>query len=178
MKVFSETVAQTSSLNKEGVLKNFAKFTGFFPVNFARFFRTPLYIEHLQWLFLKPTSLHLDLDDPIVNGGKAFYKRNEKLVVKCEAYGSPPVSYIWLKDGRKLSGNKTLVVDKLQLKDEGLYECVVSNGLIEKQSRLSVKLRCMYCFYAEAYPEPSQKSHPSKKYLILFSETKKCWLCV
>ena len=66
---------------EKGVLKNFAKFTGkhvcqslffnevadlrpatllkkrlwrrFFPVNFAKFFRTPFFIEHLWWLLLK-----------------------------------------------------------------------------------------------------------------------------
>ena len=91
--------------------------------------------------------------------------------MKCEAFGSPQVSYIWLKDDRKLSGNKTLLVDKLQNKDEGLYECVVSNGLIEKRSRLHVKLQCMYCFYAEAHLKSSQKLHPSetKKYLVLLT---------
>ena len=51
-----------------GVLKNFAKFTGkhlrratllkkrpwnrCFPVNFAKFLRTPFFIEHLWWLLL------------------------------------------------------------------------------------------------------------------------------
>ena len=81
------------------------------------------------------------------------------------------MSYIWLKDDRKLSGNKTLLVDELQNKDEGLYECVVSNGLIEKRSRLHVKLQCMYCFYAETHLKSSQKLYPSetKKYLVLLT---------
>ena len=115
--------------------------------------------------------MYLDLNDPIVTGGKAFYTRNEKLALKCEAFGSPKVSYIWLKDDRKLSGNKTLLVDKLQSKDEGLYECVVSNGLIEKRSRLHVKLQCMYCFYGETHLKSSQKLHPSetKKHLVLLT---------
>ena len=52
---------------KKGVLRKFAKFIGkhlcqslFFnkvaglrPVNFAKFLRTPLYIEHLWWLLLR-----------------------------------------------------------------------------------------------------------------------------
>ena len=45
---------------KKGVFKNFAKFTGkhlcqslFFPVNFAKFLRTPIFTEHLSWLLLK-----------------------------------------------------------------------------------------------------------------------------
>ena len=55
---------------KKVVLKNFAKFTGkhlcqslfliklqalglCFPVNFAKFLRTPFFIEHLWWLLLK-----------------------------------------------------------------------------------------------------------------------------
>ena len=81
------------------------------------------------------------------------------------------MSYIWLKDDRKLSGNKTLLVDKLQNKDEGLYECVVSNGLIEKRSRLHVKLQHMHCFYAEAHLKSSQKLHTpdTKKYLLLLT---------
>ena len=56
---------------KKGVLRNFTKFTGkhlcqslfltslkktlchrCFPVNFAKFLRTPFFIEHLWWLFL------------------------------------------------------------------------------------------------------------------------------
>ena len=128
-------------------------------MSFTKLLRTPFYTEHLWWLLLKPTTLYLDLDDPLVTGGKAFYTRNEKLALKCETYANPKVSYIWLKGGRKLSGNKTLVVDKLKLKDEGLYECVVSNGLVEKRSRLPVKLQCMYCFYVETHSELSQKSH-------------------
>ena len=120
------------------------------------------------------------MDDPTVNGRKAFYTRNEKLALKCEAYGSPQVSYIWLKDGRKLSGNDTLVVDKLQLKDEGQYECVVSNGLIERRSRLFVKLQCMWYFYAETHSEHSRKSHffKTKTYLMHFIEAEKYWVGV
>ena len=54
---------------KKGLLKNFAKFIGkpsacdfikkdtlaevVFFVNFAKFLRTPFFIEHLRWLLLK-----------------------------------------------------------------------------------------------------------------------------
>ena len=55
---------------KKGVLRNFAKFTGkhlcqglffnkkrCFPVNFAKFLRTPFLTEHLQWLLLFVRSM-------------------------------------------------------------------------------------------------------------------------
>ena len=73
-------------LFENGVLKNFAKFTGkhqcqslffnkvadlrlaillekrrryrYFPVDFAKFLRTPFSTEHLQWLLLKIISYH------------------------------------------------------------------------------------------------------------------------
>ena len=35
--------------SSEGVLRNFAEFTG---VNFAKFLRTPFLTEHLGWLLL------------------------------------------------------------------------------------------------------------------------------
>ena len=47
---------------KKGILRNFAKFTGkhllnlwrsCFPVNFAKFLRTPFLTEHLWWLLLE-----------------------------------------------------------------------------------------------------------------------------
>ena len=77
---------------KKVVLKNFAKFTGkhlcqslffnkvaglrpatlfkkrlwhkCFPVNFAKFHRTPFYIEHLWWLLLKPDTLNKGTNKP------------------------------------------------------------------------------------------------------------------
>ena len=44
---------------EKGVLRNFAKFTGkhlcqrCFPVNFAKYLRTPFFKEHLRWLFCR-----------------------------------------------------------------------------------------------------------------------------
>ena len=72
--------SRTGMFCKQGALRNFTKFTGkhlcqslffnkveglrkrlrCFPVNFAKFLRTPLFIEHLWWLLLKkkPQSHH------------------------------------------------------------------------------------------------------------------------
>ena len=54
---------------KIGALKSFAKFTGTllkkrlrntcFPVNFAKFLRTPFFLEHLRWLLLERITLFL-----------------------------------------------------------------------------------------------------------------------
>ena len=59
---------------KKGVLRNFAKFTGkhlwqsffFNKVAFAKFLRTPSFIEHLWWLLLKclPICPHQQEHDP------------------------------------------------------------------------------------------------------------------
>ena len=76
---------------KKGALKNFAKFTGenlyeslffnkvagkrhsCFPMNFAKFLRTPVFIEHLQWLLRSGLKLFLDLHSLILRLNLQIY---------------------------------------------------------------------------------------------------------
>ena len=91
---------------KKGVLRNFAKFTGkhlsgslfnkveglrpatflkkrlwhrCFPVNFAKFLRTPFLTEHLRWLLLSGLAILNEVFCPVEDNGVAMHFRNKKM---------------------------------------------------------------------------------------------------
>lgn len=56
------------------------------------------------------------------------------VAMNCSVAGSPVLDIQWMKDGRELSPNihrivnkTTLIVQKAQREDEGMYQCFVKN---------------------------------------------------
>ena len=66
---------------KKGVFENFAN-QRCFPVNFAKFSRTPFFIEHLRWLLLKAKSRSSCLE--VFCKKRCFWKFRKPKVFSCE----------------------------------------------------------------------------------------------
>ncbi|XP_054586496.1 neuregulin 2a isoform X3 [Nothobranchius furzeri] len=75
-----------------------------------------------------------------------------KLIVKCEATGSPVLTYTWFKDGNELKKNKKVKIrsnakssrvqiSKAKLEDSGNYTCVVENKLGKDNSTGTVNVQ-------------------------------------
>ena len=75
-----------------------------------------------------------------------FASVNGTLLLTCNASGSEPISYQWLKDGRQLqddgrvsgSNASVLVVDPVEGSDFGGYQCNASNDVDQVQSEVAI----------------------------------------
>ena len=75
-----------------------------------------------------------------------FVSVNGTLLLTCNASGSEPISYQWLKDGRQLqddgrvsgSNASVLVVDPVEGEDFGGYWCNVSNDVNQVLSDVAI----------------------------------------
>ena len=70
---------------------------------------------------------------------------NDPFSIYCNATGNPLPSITWLKAGVQISFGNKLTVTKAQLKDNGTYSCLASNGIgIPSTASADVMVNGMY----------------------------------
>uniref|UniRef100_A0A8C6PLU9 Neuregulin 2a n=1 Tax=Nothobranchius furzeri TaxID=105023 RepID=A0A8C6PLU9_NOTFU len=120
--------------------------------------RSPFWISFHERLSVFCALIEYKLEDasaaprlkPIKN--PILVDEGSKLIVKCEATGSPVLTYTWFKDGNELKKNKKVKIrsnakssrvqiSKAKLEDSGNYTCVVENKLGKDNSTGTVNVQ-------------------------------------
>lgn len=68
--------------------------------------------------------------------GVVYAELNRPINIVCKARGSPPITYTWEKNGRKITyfdppdngKNGTYVIKNVRSSDVAQYTCIASNG--------------------------------------------------
>ena len=76
------------------------------------------------------------------------------LTLSCAAIGDPKPHFHWSKNGsrnipraRYLENNSTLVIDKVEIADEGFYKCTVTNRVGNDSSSAKVEVQSKWILY-------------------------------
>ena len=76
------------------------------------------------------------------------------LTLSCAAIGDPKPDFHWSKNGsrnipraRYLENNSTLVIDKVEIADEGVYKCTVTNRAGNDSSSAKVDVQSKSILY-------------------------------
>ncbi|PIC43475.1 hypothetical protein B9Z55_004200 [Caenorhabditis nigoni] len=77
---------------------------------------------------------------------------------KCEALGTPPLKFIWLKNKGPIEKSKRvkirdkenssrLVITQLDVLDSGYYQCIVSNPAASVNTTSVLRVSCFFVIY-------------------------------
>lgn len=72
----------------------------------------------------------------------------EPLTLICPGVGIPKPNITWYKDGSVLSEDKEkLTIDVVDIRDAGMYKCVVQNEAGQSEVEFNVKVQGLYFMY-------------------------------
>lgn len=63
-------------------------------------------------------------------------------LLECRAHGWPSPTYQWRHDGQIISKQEVLSLDDVSITTAGVYECIVTNGLITRFVKTIISVPC------------------------------------
>ena len=82
---------------------------------------------------------------------KVAYVKGDTVNLTCISAGYPTVLFKWTKDNKFFSLKHQLTIQNVDVKDEAIYECQVTNNIEAKSSFFSLKLICEFIFVLLSY---------------------------
>ena len=94
-----------------------------------------------------------DIDKPVIklSPEKPTILSNSSIILQCMVNASHPVIYKWFFNKTEIFGetSSTLLKNRIQPSESGLYECEVALGELKKRSEnVHIKVVCKYCYFA------------------------------